>query len=93
MSGVGLLVQDLGDPRQRHPDLPVHQHPVNPGDVGGVVETVAAPRPRTGPDQSDLVPVMQGADGHTYQPRDGPDGQFLHLLILSHTSSLRPHAR
>ena len=87
--GERLTIQfGAGDLAQRHAELPQRLDPVQPPHVVAGVEPMPGRRPLPGPQQPDLVEVVQRPDGQA-----GPCRQLAHLPPrFIHFSTLGPHA-
>ncbi len=79
--GVGV-VEQCADLVERQPDGPVHQHQMQPFDVGVCVAAIAGRGTDARHHKTDVVVVVQGADGDT---RDGgycSDGLGVHAATI-----------
>lgn len=91
----GRVVQDGPDPVQAETELAVDDDAVQAFQITGGVEPVSGGRAQRRSRQADLVPVVQGADGHAQPRRDLADGQAIGRAIGVGVSGIRhaPHCR
>ena len=76
------VVEDLADLVERHPDRPVHQHKVQPLDVGVDVAAVARGGTEARHHQADVVVVVQSAHGDTREVGYRADGAGVHVATI-----------
>ena len=67
---------------ERQPDLPVDQHQVQPLDIGVGVAAIAGRSAHAGHHKTDVVVVMQGADGNTREGGYRADSLGVHAATI-----------
>jgi hypothetical protein len=90
------LRQNFGDLTEREAELAQPDDPIQPGKVVGVIEPVPSCHPGRGPQQPDLVVMVQRPDrqpGGLGQRADLPSPSGLLTMVLAgHDPKLGPHA-
>ncbi len=75
---VGIVVEQRADLVQLQPDRPVHQHHMQPLDVAIGVAAIARRRADAGHHETNLVVMVQGADGDARESSHRADSLGVH---------------